>query len=70
MKYSKYEVFENLKQGCKYATTVYTGKIKPEYKGIFTEKDVAEICDDYNYNFGNNTKIYEDGTFKCEIYID
>ena len=70
MKYNKYQVFENLIQGSGYARTIYTGKIKKEYIGIFTEKDVAEICDDYNFNFGNRTTIYPDGTFECNIYID
>ena len=70
MKYNKYEVFENLEQESGYAATIYTGKIKEEYLGVFTEKDVADICDNYNFNFGNKTTIFSDGTFECNIYID
>ena len=69
-KYSREDVFKYYKTSSAYSRTIYTGELKPEYVGKFTEHEISDICDQYHFNFGSRTKLNENGTFICEIFID
>jgi hypothetical protein len=64
------EVFESITKSSEFGKNVYSGKLREEYIGKLNEKQIADICDDYNNNFGFSVKLYQDGEFTCNIYID
>lgn len=66
----KEQAFSVLRSESRYGANFYQGVIRPEYRARLTEKDIADICDDYCQNFGSDVVINPDGSFTCTIYID
>ncbi len=69
-KYSPSEVFMNVHETAGATKNTYKGRLKPEFIGFLTDKQIADICDNYDKNFGYNVKIDQNGYFTCEIYVD
>ena len=69
-KYSPSEVFMNVSETAGATKNIFKGRLKPEFIGFLTDKQIAGICDNYNKNFSYNVKMGGSGYFTCEIYVD
>ena len=69
-KYAPSEVFVTVRETPGVSKNIYKGRIKPEFIGFLTEKQIADICDNYDRNFGYSVKVDKYGSFTCEIYVD
>ena len=64
------DVFEYVTCASSYGKNVYSGKINLAYQDKLSPKDIANICDNYLYNFGWDVEVSNSGIFTCTIYTE
>lgn len=62
------EIFESTSSSSRYSTRTHSGKLK---EGVeLTELELAMILDGGYYWFGGDSTIYDNGSFRVNIYTD